>query len=40
MITVLVAWINAKYKAEYNMVFIGTLFVDLMIVLVVADLLQ
>lgn len=31
MCTIAVAWINAKYKAGYNYLFIGTVMVDISI---------
>jgi hypothetical protein len=37
MITFLVAWINAKYKAGYELIFVGTVIVDLAIIFAVAE---
>lgn len=32
MVTLLLAWINAKYKAEYELLFLGTFLIDMTIV--------
>lgn len=36
MITILLAWINAKYKTEDNWLFFVTVVLDLMMMLVIA----
>ena len=32
MLTILLAWIDAKYKARYELLFLGILFVDFTII--------
>lgn len=38
MLTITLAWLNAKYKHDYDLLFFGTFMLDLFIIVLISEL--